>query len=202
MLLSTIYYLYNKNKELEYIIQEQAQNTGYLLDSLRQKPDTITITTSRVVELPGKTVIKDNYIIISDTFYTAVPYDTLLIGKSGVVNYNIGISDSIRLQFYLDSIKIQSELFKDSLWKIRTVSLTPGIKLIGYNSIDQSLFQKMENINLDNRTVGIGIYISENNISPGITIRNNHWNYGIYANLLPKNTIIDRISVNIYYNIF
>jgi hypothetical protein len=157
----------NAKKEIKKLESIKIQNEQYYNDIINAKEDSIFVLSGRVKELNfEKNYIEDYYTtqliyykIKIDSFSSAGPTtdtsrDSTTItvnfsGKKNIVSYN-GFtryfthtnSGTHFIDFYFDPIYLRSTLFEDQngIWKIKTESLTPGIKVKTDYSIDSSFF--------------------------------------------------------------
>lgn len=114
------------------------------------------------------------------------------------------------LKLIFDDIDARSELFldeTDSIWKLRTISMSPGIKLRGISTIDDDVFQKFSKIYSTKVTTekifGIGSIFGKNIFVPGIQLKFGDWSFGVnyifLDNLKILNGIQDRFIISIYF---
>ena len=146
------------------------QNEMYVEEMWKQKEDSIQVLTGRVINLNKSKEDLNKYwktqvtkleayidnIQVEDSAIAITEKDSLgefikvtFSGKRYIVNYNgftkhyIAMNKSrYELNMDFDPINLRSDFFKDSqnIWRIRTESLTPGVKVkVDYN-IDSTFF--------------------------------------------------------------
>lgn len=113
-------------------------------------------------------------------------------GKKGIASYDIKatlalktcqIDWSVILSF--DPIDVRAEVFldeKDGLWKMRTISMTPGVILRGISTIDEDTYKQMKGVSSNPNPirsyVAIGGFMNRDFIAPGILIKPSNWMFG------------------------
>ena len=142
-----------------------------------------------------------------------VPFE----GKEKIVTYvgrtifNIKSKEgTVSLKLTFDDVDARSELFldeSDNVWKMRTISMSPGIKLRGISIIDENVFRKLSGISSNNinapKTVGIGLLLGKNIFAPGVQLKFGNWSFGanyiVLDNLKILNGFQDRFIISVYF---
>ena len=189
---SWVYALYTDNQRLELEKATLTQNQLALQDSLSAEADSLTILTASVRNLNVDVKDKDAaYVALRSKYDVAIQAinsqghaitvvsdstdTTKFNGKQGIVsfagfttvNHKTQLS-SYSLSLAFDVINAGSELVEmDGIWKIKTYSLTDGVDVLGYSSIDDATFAKLRGVQIVPQTTfwshihfGIGISTS------------------------------------------
>jgi len=234
------YYLYAENRRLEAERQVLLQNNAFALDSVAKMKDSLQTLSVGIANLQSQSdEWKGKYIAISTKYQIAldtirvlrstaghvevigdtvaiVEFDTTqgiahvqgrteanVVTKTGTYSLNIGFSD----------IETQSFLFydeADKLWKIRTLSLSPGIKLRGLSTIDDETFRKIQGVGQEKdkvpSTFGFGGFATYDRVYGGIVFMPSQWmfsiHYKVFDKFLEQEAWNDRIMIGIHYFIF
>jgi len=179
--------------------QYQALNEKYQISL-----DTIKILREKL----GKAIIDSSKKII------VVPFSgkKSIASYSGYTEYNWLTFDTYySLEINFDEIVFESKLIKDksdNLWKIETISHTPGLKLRCISTIDDDAMMRLTNNCSDYNKpgrFGLGISCDSKSINPGILIRKNNYNINIGYKLFTKESIdkwYNRLNIGLYHYIF
>ena len=179
----------NLNKEI-YALKAKYEIAIDLIDVLNKKVEGYMQGDSAIVPFEGK----ENIVT-----YTG---KTIMNTKTKESSY------SLKLTF--DDIDARSELFldeSDNIWKMRTISMSPGVKLRGISTIDDALFQKLTSVysnkNVDIKTFGIGGIFGVNLFAPGVQLKFGDWTFGANYILLDNFKTLegwtDRVLLTIYF---
>lgn len=142
-------------------------------------------------------------------------------GKQSIATYDGFCDVNIKNRKYdwdvwikFDPVETGSEVYydlTDNLWKTRAYSKSPGIKTIGFSTIDEKTLREIRNIPLDGfdkKVFGVGTIIMKNQFHCGIIVKPSNFmfgiNYKIYDNInTVKNELwYDRVSMSAYYFLF
>lgn len=232
------YVQYKQVQELKFQKIVLTQNEAALKDSVNRLKDSIQTTTSFIRSLNDKhSKLEKKYVILEANYRTAI--DTIRIlkegiatmkndsvaiiplnGKKSIATYSGNTEFNILSKRYkttldlaFDDILTKSEVFldkQDDLWKIKTYSQTPGVKLIGYSVIDENTLREIKGVSTPcppQYYFGIGGLVSMNEVYGGILIRPSDWSIGINYKVYDKNDIPnenwqDKIMISLHYFLF
>jgi hypothetical protein len=162
----------------------------------------------------------DSINILRGLAYGHMQGDSLAIvtfnGKKSIATYDGETEMNIKTKFsqlnYLnlsfETIDVRSELYLDevdNIWKMRTISMTPGIKLRGISTLDDETFKKIKGVTDDNNTqwFGVGGMFGTNLFAPGIQIKPSRWEFGAHYILLDNTKVLnkwyDRVIISVHY---
>jgi len=233
-----IYSLYQQNQQLKAQLAQLTQEYFATGDSLSKTRDSVQVLTTFVRDLnTDKELWKKRYIAVKDKYDILIattidtgsaPIDTAggipdtikvaFIGKKGIVNYN-GMTYYIwnsqtkawSITITIDSITIVSEIFKDAadgLYKIKTISQTPGVTLIGYSTIDKELFRKIVDLPplKDSNKFGPGMLIAYDRVYGGLVYKPSDWMFSAHYKLFERQNLnevwYDRFLIGAHYFVF
>lgn len=232
------YIQYTQVQELKFEKTVLTQNELALRDSLTKTKDSIQTTVSYVRDLNDKyTKLQKKYIILQANYSTAI--DTIKIlkegiaqmkndsvaviplnGKQGIASYNGQTEFNILSKRYrttldlaFDDILGASEVFldkTDELWKIRMYSKTPGVKVIGYSTIDENTLREIKGVEKPcppQYYFAVGGLLSKNQIYGGVMLKPSNWmvglNYKIFdKNKLPNEDWASKLLITLHYYLF
>jgi hypothetical protein len=230
------YSLYNQNQELLLEIDKRKQNEAALYDEWTKSKDSVQTLTVRVGNLNKDSISSnDEYIALKTKYQIALttieildrPADTIVVsgdsvtvpfsGKEGIASYVGSTTANIKTKTGVVSLKLSfsdiettSELFldeTDNLWKIRTVSLSPGVKLRGLSTIDDDTFRKIrgtpESEDSSLRTLALGGSVNNEQLFAGIVVSPGNWSVIINYKLFDKRQIenelwYDKLQIGVY----
>ena len=233
-----VYSLYTKNQQLEAERRTLQQNTAFVTDSLSKMKDSVQTISVKVGNLQiesdewrGKYLaISTRYQISLDTikvlkkrvFLAQIIGDSIGIvpfeGMDGIASYkgqtqiNIKSGEgSYSIQIAFSDIETQAEMFYDEvdkLWKIRTVSLSPGVKLRGLSTIDNETFRKIsemkEALSKTPHSFAVGGVVATDRVYGGIVFAPSQWMFGVNYKFFDKSSTpgeswTDKIAVSVHY---
>ena len=157
---------------------------------------------------------------IAQTICTDSTLKSIFAGKhligtySGEVLFNKdSCSSTVSLDVEFDPIDVRSEVIfddKDSLWKVRTISKTLGVKLRGITTIDNKTLRQISGIkSIDpyNDFLGVGVLINPNYIDASLKVKPSNWmfevNYKVGDKLIyDENSWMNNLSAGVTYFIF
>jgi uncharacterized membrane protein len=230
-----VYNLYQENQRLQFQNDVHRQNEQALKDSLDRHKDSIQVLAAKVADLNNESSDwKNKYVAIKTKYEIAI--DSLIdhgdgitettdstarvvfAGSRGIATYsgwtlaNVKTKESswdIGITFA--DILAQSEIFRDKtddLWKIKTTSMTSGVKLRGLTTIDESILRQIRTIpgEESNSRFAIGTEVQRDRVYGGLFIRPSNWMFGIqymlYDNSSKEYQWNDRVKISIYYFLF
>lgn len=114
------------------------------------------------------------------------------------------------LDISFDAIDVRSQLYfdeTDNLWKMKTISMSPGVTLRGISTIDEETFKKMKGVpnsgDGNSQVLGIGMFVNKHFIAPGFMIKPSRWMFGahyiISSDVNIYNTVYDRLTISIHW---
>jgi len=229
---SWIYSLWQDYQALRFEHQIILQNQQAYKDSLTVIAGKETILVSQVQDLTSENqglkeekaalIIKVSILIDSiknSGGSTAIITDSSVrvtfTGKKSIVNFtgwtlaNLIIPDSSKwdLSLFFDPVETKAVLYKDDeLWKLKTISLTEGIRVKGISILDDDTFAALQKYEppVQSKNLGFNVQANTRDIWGGLIIKyNNQWyfnaNYRI-VNQQPK--WIDNALVGVSYFLF
>lgn len=237
LVVGSFYYLYSENRRLEAEKRELQQNTAFVADSLSKMKDSVQTLAVKVGNLQNESKTwKDKYIAVNTRYQISldtikvlkqkvdsikVVGDTVTVpfdGTQGIASYKGQTEANIRtkqgthsIQISFADIETQSALFfdeKDKLWKIRTLSLSPGVKLRGISTVDEETFRRISSLPLVDKpapsTFGVGGLFTSDRVYGGLTLAPSRWSFGVYYKIFEKQNLqtqswSDKILVGITY---
>jgi hypothetical protein len=226
-----------KTLELEHQNVVLTQNRTALEDLVTKKADSIQALTVSVQNLNiDKERAKRSYNALETKYETLVhsvkdsggssvttkdsiatiPFEgkQYIAHYSGKVKYNIPKDTATwNIDIAFDTIKTQSNLvYEDSLWKIRTTSLTSGVTLRGISTLDDLTLRKIRGVpdkvfDAENTFLGIGGLVDYNRVFVGIVIKPNNWAISVHYKLFDKfgssdESLQNRLLFGIHYFVF
>lgn len=116
------------------------------------------------------------------------------------------------LDLQFDDINTESDVFlEDSLWKIQTVSLTPGVKVRGISTIDDKTLRDIRHggvaVDGGRNFLAVGSYIAYDRVYAGVVLKPSNWQFSFSYKLFDKKDIQnepiqDRIMIGVHYSLF
>ena len=235
-----VYSLYAQNQQLQAEKRALQQNTAFVADSLNKKVDSLQTIAVKVGDIQSKaTEWKNKYLAVSTKYQISldtisilkkrvdsvqVVGDTVTVpfeGTQGIASYKGQTEANIRTKQGTHSIRIafsevetQSVLFYDEtakLWKIRTLSLSPGVKLRGLSTVDDETYRKISSIaqiqDKTPSTFGVGGLFTSDRVYGGLTLSPSRWSFGLYYKVFEKQNLqsqswSDKILVGVTYYIW
>jgi hypothetical protein len=220
--------------ELKKELLTAKQNSQFVIDSLNTKADSIQTLAVRVSKLKQASdsmytgiIINQEQVIrrlrasgsaattvyvdsTNDTSYTVnFSGDTSIVKFSGKT---VAYADTTKpaqwdLDLEFDTLRTTSELVfdkDDDLWKIRTISQTPGLLLRGFGDVDQKLFSKISDIPFDRPHVFyVGGHADWKTLAPGVALRVGNNLYEVsYIVLGEGSSWLERIRLSFMKGIF
>ena len=228
-----VYSLVQQNKSLVAEKQVLVQNYTAVQDSLTKQKDSIQVITSKVSDLNAENSRKDKEysalqtryeialkdIVVHDSPAVTVPVkDSAVVqfsGRQGIVHYDgrtalslVSQKSIYSLWLTFDEVGCSSQLFldeSDNLWKVRTVSLSPGIILRGISTIDADTYQRLRGVpaatNTGHNSVGFGCLAGTDYVAPGMVVKPSNWMFGVNYRFMNV-SLLDRFQVSAYWFMF
>ena len=149
--------------------------------------------------------------IIGDSVIVPFEGKQIIATYTGNTLMNIKTKESTySLKILFDDIDTRSELFldeSDNMWKMRTISMTPGIKLRGISILDENVFRKISGIGVNKsdkeKIFGIGGIFGKNIFAPGMQLKFGDWSFGanyiVLDNFKVLEGVQDRLIISIYF---
>jgi len=157
-----------------------------------------------------------NVTVIGDSIGT-VPFDTTqgiahITGettvniKSKVGTYSVSVAFA---EIEAGSVLFYDEV--DKLWKMRTIALTPGVKLRGLSNVDDDTFRKIQGLKALEPpipgTFGVSTLVAYDRVYGGVVFSPTQWAFTLYYKLFDKfgttnDAVKDRIMVGVQYYIW
>jgi hypothetical protein len=236
-----VYSLYAKNQELEAERRALEQNAAFTADSLSKKVDSLQTIAVKVDNLQNESKEwKNKYVAVSSRYqialdsvkvYRALAHGVTVVGDSiGTVPFDTtaGIAHIVgettvntksKVGTYSLSIgflpaEAKSVLFfdeKDKLWKMETISLSPGLKLRGLTTVDDETYRKISGLNqLQTKTpstLGVGGLVATDRVYGGLIFAPSQWSFSVHYKLFDKQDITneawsDKLMIGVHYFIW
>jgi len=234
-----VYGVVQENRELRAENEKRQQNEAAVQDSLFKMKDSVQTLAvkvgnlqSEVGELNGDYVaVNTKYQIALDTIKelrkrgtSKVIGDSIGIvefhGTKGIATYDVRTEINVKsnennysIEIAFADIETQSTLYyddADKLWKIRTLSLSPGVKLRALSIIDDETYRKIQGLTpiqiKTPSTFGLGGLIAYDRVYGGIVISPSQWmftvHYKLYDKYLENERWSDKIMIGVHYYIW
>jgi len=228
------------NRALRAENETRRQNQIAVQDSLNNMMDSVQVLVVSVRSLQSDaTEWKGKYIAVSALYQISI--DTIKVlrqfahsqiigdsvgivsfdGTQGIASYNGRTEINMRsgesnysLALAFGEIDARASLYydeTDKLWKMQTVSLSPGIKLRGISTVDDEIFRKMQGLKQINdkkpSTIAIGGIVAPDRVYGGIVIAPSQWMFSIEYKLFDKvgttnESWSDKIAIGVHYFIW
>lgn len=226
------YDVWNEYQALKVEHQILQQNELALKDSISMQAAKMVEITSYVKNLETKydkvnkqyTAVKIENSALIDTIkilkkktestFTDSSVTVAFEGKEKIVYYkgstlsNLKTKTSIyNLVLSFDTVKTSSFLFRDEnqIWKIRSVSQTDGVNVLGISTIDDGTFNALQKYSppVPPKNLGIGLQFNMNDLYGTIIFRvDSRFYLGGGYKLNDQKELKDNVMLNIHYMLF